>query len=55
MNKIERCDSNSSANGYRFIALSKMIGYGVTGFYPQLEEHKEELQRDMDEYINILR
>ena len=52
--EIERCDSKSDANSYRFIALCKMIGYGVTGFYPQLEERKEELQKDIDEYINIL-
>ncbi|MCM1127539.1 MAG: hypothetical protein NC429_13840 [Lachnospiraceae bacterium] len=53
--EIERSDSKFDANEWRFGALFDMIGYGVTGFYPQLEERKEELQKDIDEYINILR
>lgn len=52
--EIERCADRREADSYRFSALCRMIGYGVTGFYPQLEEHKEELQKDIDEYINIL-
>ena len=42
-------------NTYRFIALYKMIGYGVTGFYPALEENKDELERKIKEYIMCLR
>ena len=34
--------NKKSENSYRLIALYKMIGYGVTGFYPALEENKDE-------------
>ena len=43
------------ANGYRFDSLYEMIGYGVTGLYPHLEEHKEELETKIEEYINFLK
>lgn len=47
--------SKSLANEYRFNALYSMIGYGVTGLYPQLEEHKDELEQMIDDYIQLLR
>ena len=47
--------SKSSEMGYRFTALYKMIGYGVTGWYPQLEARKDELEQLINEYISILR
>ena len=43
------------ANGYRFDSLYEMIGYGVTGLYPHLEAHKEELETKIEEYINFLK
>lgn len=56
--KIERelADGNKSwAKETRFLALYTMIGYGVTGFYPHLDEHKDELEEMIEEYIQLLR
>ena len=36
-------------------SLYEMIGYGVTGLYPHLEKHKEELETKIEEYINFLK
>lgn len=47
--------NKKSENSYRLIDLYKMIGYGVTGFYPALEENKDELERKIEEYIMCLR
>ena len=47
--------SKTGANDYRFTALFSMIGYGVTGLCPQLEEHKAELEKTIDQYIQFLR
>lgn len=46
--------NKSWANDYRFTALYRMIGYGVTGLYPHLEEHKEELEQRIESYIQLL-
>lgn len=48
-------NSKSGANGYRFTALFRMIGYGVTGLYPHLEEHKAELEELIEQYIQFLK
>lgn len=48
-------ENKKSENTYRFSALYNMIGYGVTGFYPALEENKDELERKIEEYIMCLR
>lgn len=40
---------------YRFTALYKMISYGVTGFYPDLENNKEKLREKINYYIEILK
>lgn len=47
--------NKKAENTYRFIALYKMIGYGVTGFYPALEENKDELEKKIRKYIMCLR
>lgn len=47
--------SKSGANDYRFTALFSMIGYGVTGLYPHLEEHKAELEELIEQYIQLLK
>jgi len=47
--------NKKSENSYHLIALYKMIGYGVTGFYPALEENKDELERKIEEYIMCLK
>ncbi len=57
-NKIEeQLESNSKlgAAEYRFTALFHMIGYGVTGLYPHLEEHKAELEELIEQYIQFLK
>lgn len=48
-------NSKSGANEYRFTALFRMIGYGVTGLYPHLEEHKAELEKLIERYIQFLK
>ena len=56
--EIENGIKNGNKNDemyYRFSALGRMIGYGVTGWYPQLEARKEELEQLINEYISILR
>lgn len=56
--KIERAtaeEDKSSANARRFTALYKMIGYGVTGLFPKLEERKEELEKMINDYIQAQR
>lgn len=50
--RIEK--SERHANGYRFIALFDMIGYGATGLYPNLSAHWEDLQQDINNYVAIL-
>lgn len=40
---------------YCFIALYGMIGYGVTGFYPDLEKNKAKLNEMIGEYMMRLR
>lgn len=56
--KIEEASAandKKSENIYRFTALYDMIGYGVTGFYPNLEDNKEKLSEKINEYIMRLR
>lgn len=55
---IETCiamGNKKSANEYRFNALKTMIGDGVTGLYPQLEERRDELEEKILEYISLLK
>lgn len=40
---------------YRFIALYKMISYGITGFYPELERNKEALKNNIIENVSLLK
>ena len=47
--------NKKAENTYRFIALYKMIGYGVTGFYPALEENKDELEKKNQEIYYVLK
>lgn len=42
-------------NHYRLTALYSMIGYGVTGFYLNLENNKEKLSEKINEYMMLLR
>lgn len=47
-------DAGISPNEYRFIALYKMIGYGITETYPELVNNNIKLQKDIEEYKQIL-
>ena len=40
-----------SANATRLTALYNMIGYGITGFCPELEKNNDELNTKIREYI----
>ena len=40
-----------SANAMRLTALYNMIGYGITGFCPELEKNNDELNTKIREYI----
>lgn len=56
--KIEQASAANDKkleNHYRFTALYSMIGYGVTGFYQNLENNKEKLSEKINEYIMFLR
>ena len=48
-------DDIKKGNKYRLLALYNMIGYGVTGFYPELEKNKDKLNSKINEYIMCLR
>ena len=48
-------DDIKKGNKYRLLALYNMIGYGVTGFYPELEKNKDKLNSKINEYIMCLK
>ena len=48
-------DDIKKGNKYRLLALYNMIGYGVTGFYPDLEKNKDKLNSKINEYIMCLK
>ena len=43
-----------SANATRLTALYDMIGYGITGFCPELEKNNDELNTKIREYVICL-
>ena len=43
-----------SANATRLTALYNMIGYGITGFCPELEKNNDELNTKIREYVICL-
>lgn len=49
------CGDKAGAKEWRFIALYSMIGRGVTGFYPHLEEHKDDLEEMINQYLQLLK
>ena len=55
INEQLEAGSKTGANDYRFTALFSMIGDGVTGLYPHLEEHKVELEEMIGQYIQFLK
>jgi hypothetical protein len=53
-NKIEHCLKNNNqnfANGYRFVALLKLIEYTETGFFPKLNKEKKKIENTIEKYI----
>ena len=48
-------DDIKKGNKYRLLALYNMIGYGATGFYPDLEKNKDKLNSKINEYIMCLK
>ncbi len=44
----------SRANDWRFVALLGMIGNTETGFYPMLNEHTQQIEEKIVEYISEL-
>lgn len=53
--KMERLleSSPKDAKDWAQISLLQMIAYGVTGLFPHLESHKEELEEKIRQYISI--
>lgn len=52
--KIEGNDDIKSANAWRLIALLGMITYTEMGFYPQINERKNDMEAKISEYISTL-
>ena len=46
--------NKKSANAARLTALYNMIGYGITGFCPELVKNNDELNTKIREYIGSL-
>ena len=45
----------TSADKWRFIALFKLIGYGATGLFPDLNNQQSVVDELVEEYIQILK
>ena len=57
INEIEEAEAEGdkkSANATRLTALYNMIGYGITGFCPELEKNNDELNTKIREYVICL-
>ena len=52
--KAEAEGDKKSANATRLTALYNMIGYGITGFCPELEKNNDELNTKIREYVICL-
>lgn len=53
--EIENAASRKSANNWRLVALYRMMGYTVTGLYPDLLLHEKEIEKTVDDYVHHLR
>ena len=57
INEIEEAEAEGdkkSANATRLTALYNMIGYGITGFCPELVNNRDELDAKIREYVICL-
>lgn len=52
--KIASAGTTSLANKYRLAALFHMIGWGATGHYPDLNLHRKELEKNIQDYVSVL-
>lgn len=52
--EISNASSETRANGWRFVALFMLIGYGSTGLFPHLVEEKDTVDKLVEEYIEKL-
>lgn len=53
--EIEHSYSPSLANGYRFTALFKLVGYTATDLYPNLKSEKRQVEEIVTSYMEELR
>lgn len=52
--EISNASSETRADGWRFVALFMLIGYGSTGLFPDLVKEKDTVDRLVEEYIRKL-
>ena len=50
INEWVKLNKISKANDVRLLALSRLIGYTETGFYPKLNSNKEKIESLINEY-----
>ncbi len=52
--EISNARSEAHADGWRLVALFRLIGYGSTGLFPKLNEEKDSVDRLVKDYIKKL-
>lgn len=53
--EIECANSEVRADGWRLVALFRLIGYGATGLFPNLNKEKDSVDKLIKEYIQKLK
>lgn len=53
--EISNAATSSAANRWRFLALFKLIGYGTTGLFPNLEANKSAVNALVEQYVSLLK
>lgn len=53
--EISSALSSSAANRWRFLALFKLIGYGTTGLFTNLEAKRSAVNELVEQYIAVLK
>ena len=54
-NEISNANSAALADKWRFIALFKLIGYGATGLFPNLNNQQSAVDELAEKYIQMLK
>ena len=52
--EISNASSETRADGWRLVALFRLIGYGSTGLFPKLNEEKDSVDKLVKDYIQKL-